>query len=109
MARQDQDRWIDRKKDPIPTDGSENTANAIAQGLALAKVFGAEVTALSVVDQIVASRSKANEGVEPSSLEACRQATEFIASEGRKLGMTVISLILTGAPIRRDRQGIHRL
>jgi nucleotide-binding universal stress UspA family protein len=82
----------------IPTDGSENTTTAITQGIALAKVFGAEVTALSVADQAVTSRSKANEGVGQSSLEVCREATDYVANEGRKLGLTVIPLILTGTP-----------
>ena len=56
------------------------------------------MTALSVADQAVTSRSKANEGVGQSSLEVCREATDYVANEGRKLGLTVIPLILTGTP-----------
>ncbi|MGD0817393.1 MAG: universal stress protein [Methanomassiliicoccales archaeon] len=82
----------------IPTDGSENTNPAIAQGLALARVFGAEVTALSVVDQAAVSHRKSHEETERSPFEACREATEMIANEGRGLGITVNPLILTGTP-----------
>ena len=41
------------KKILIPTDGSENTKAAIAHGLELARLVGAEVTALYVVDQSI--------------------------------------------------------
>lgn len=82
------------KKLLIPTDGSENTKPAIALGLALAKMFGADVTALSVADQAAASDSNVHDSVEKSS----REATEFIVNEGKRMGITVTPLIIIGTP-----------
>ena len=93
----------------IPTDGSENTKPAISQGLALAKVFGAAVTVLSVSDQAATPQSKAQDGVVLSASEACREATEFVANEGQKMGITVNPLILTGTPSDEIVKCIHRL
>ena len=87
-----------KKKILIPTDGSDNTTTAIAQGLALAKLFGAEVTALSVADKPAAPHSQASVGVGGNSFEAGRAATEHVASEGRMIGIKVYPLILTGTP-----------
>ncbi len=45
----------------IPTDGSENVKVAAAQGLELAKLMNAEVTALSIVD--MGSMAYVNQGI----------------------------------------------
>ena len=86
------------KKILIPADGSENTRPAIAQGFALAGVFGAEVTVLCVADPAIMSPSKTPEGSGQSSRVACLKATEFVEREGQRLGVAVQSIILTGIP-----------
>ncbi|WP_321508218.1 MFS transporter [uncultured Methanoregula sp.] len=82
----------------IPADGSENTRPAIAEGLALAKIFGAEVTVLSIADPGGSSHVTAHEDVRQTSFAICRKATEFVIGEGQNLGITVTPLILMGAP-----------
>jgi nucleotide-binding universal stress UspA family protein len=86
------------KKLLIPTDGSENTKPAVAHGLSLAKALGAEVTALSVAYPEFASHLTMHEEGGRMSLEACREATSSVADEGRRLGVAVRSMIVTGAP-----------
>ena len=92
------------KKILIATDGSEYTKEAVSQGLHLAKVLGAEVTALYVVDQtsfvsfpmdssIVSVYSLLeNEG---------KRAVEQVVEEGGSMGVTVTPLIVEGSPTRK--------
>ena len=88
----------------IATDGSEYTKEAVSQGLHLAKVLGADVTALYVVDQtsfvsfpmdssIVSVYSLLeNEG---------KRAVEQVVEEGNSMGVTVTPLIVEGSPTRK--------
>ncbi len=88
----------------IATDGSDYTKEAVSQGLHLAKVLGAEVTALYVVDQtsfvsfpmdssIVSVYSLLeNEG---------KRAVEDVVKEGEAMGVKVTPLIIEGSPTRK--------
>ena len=88
----------------IATDGSDYTKEAVSQGLHLAKVLGAEVTALYVVDQtsfvsfpmdssIVSVYSLLeNEG---------KRAVEEVVKEGEAMGVNVTPLIIEGSPTRK--------
>jgi nucleotide-binding universal stress UspA family protein len=88
----------------IATDGSDYTKEAVSQGLHLAKVLGAEVTALYVVDQtsfvsfpmdssIVSVYSLLeNEG---------KRAVEDVVREGEAMGVKVTPLIIEGSPTRK--------
>jgi len=88
----------------IATDGSDYTKEAVSQGLYLAKVLGAEVTALYVVDQtsfvsfpmdssIVSVYSLLeNEG---------KRAVEEVVKEGEAIGVKVTPLIIEGSPTRK--------
>ena len=88
----------------IATDGSDYTKEAVSQGLHLAKVLGAEVTALYVVDQtsfvsfpmdssIVSVYSLLeNEG---------KRAVEDVVKEGEAMGLKVTPLIIEGSPTRK--------
>lgn len=88
----------------VATDGSDYTKEAVSQGLHLAKVLGAEVTALYVVDQtsfvsfpmdssIVSVYSLLeNEG---------KRAVEQVVEEGESLGLKVTPLIVEGSPTRK--------
>lgn len=94
----------DMKKILIATDGSEYTKEAVSQGLRLAKVLGAEVTALYVIDQtsfvsfpidssIVSVYSLLeNEG---------KRAVEEVKKEGEQLGVKVTTVVAEGSPTRK--------
>lgn len=92
------------KKILIASDGSEYTRQAVSQGLRLAKVLGAEVTALYVIDQtsfvsfpmdssIVSVYSLLeNEG---------KRAVEEVRKEGEELGVKVTPVVVEGSPTRK--------
>ena len=92
------------KKILIATDGSEYTKEAVSQGLHLAKILGAEVTALYVIDQtsfvsfpidssIVSVYSLLeNEG---------KRAVEEVRKEGEQLGVKVTTVVAEGSPTRK--------
>jgi nucleotide-binding universal stress UspA family protein len=94
----------DIKKILIATDGSEYTKEAVSQGLHLAKVLGAEVTALYVIDQtsfvsfpidssIVSVYSLLeNEG---------KRAVEEVKNDGEQLGVKVTTIVAEGSPTRK--------
>jgi nucleotide-binding universal stress UspA family protein len=88
----------------IATDGSEFTKEAVSTGLRLAKILGAEVTALYVIDQtsfvsfpidssIVSVYSLLeNEG---------KRAVEEVKKEGEQLGIKVTPVVVEGSPTRK--------
>lgn len=92
------------KKILIATDGSDYTKEAVSQGLHLAKVLGAEVTALYVIDQtsfvsfpmdssIVSVYSLLeNEG---------KRAVEDVRKEGEEMGVKVAPVVVEGSPTRK--------
>ncbi|MDW5562678.1 MAG: universal stress protein [Methanomassiliicoccus sp.] len=83
----------------IPTDGSENTRPAIAQGLALAKLLGAEVTALSVADPGAENHSRLQEGSQRLTENDCHEAVDYIKDLGRDLGAIIVhEAVVTGIP-----------
>lgn len=95
---------VDIKKILIATDGSEYTREAVSEGLSLAKVLGAEVTALYVIDQtsfvsfpidssIVSVYSLLeNEG---------KRAVEEVRKEGEQIGVKVATVVAEGSPTRK--------
>ncbi len=88
----------------IATDGSEYTKEAVQTGLQLAKILGAEVTALYVIDQtsfvsfpidssIVSVYSLLeNEG---------KRAVEEVRKDGEQLGLKVNPVVAEGSPTRK--------
>ena len=92
------------KKILIPTDGSEYTRAAISKGLEMAKLMGAEVTALYVVDQTSFINFPMDSTVVSvySLLEKeGKDAVEYIRSEGEKMGVKVTTTISEGNPARK--------
>jgi nucleotide-binding universal stress UspA family protein len=88
----------------IPTDGSENTKAAIAQGLELAKVMGAEVTALYVVDQASFVNFPMDATVVSiySLLEKeGKDAVDYVVGEGEKFGVKVEPKVVEGNPAKK--------
>ena len=94
----------DIKRILIATDGSEHTKDAVSKGLKLAKILGAEVTALYVIDQtsfvsfpmdstIVSVYSLLeNEG---------KRAVDEVKAEGDQLGVNVTPVVVEGSPTRK--------
>ncbi|MBU0686165.1 MAG: universal stress protein [Thermoplasmatota archaeon] len=88
----------------VATDGSEYTKEAVSAGLHLAKILGAEVTALYVIDQtsfvsfpidssIVSVYSLLeNEG---------KRAVEEVKKEGEQTGVKVSTVVVEGSPTRK--------
>lgn len=88
----------------VPTDGSEYTRAAISKGLELAKLMGADVTALYVVDQTSFINFPMDSTVVSvySLLEKeGKDAVEYIRLEGEKLGVSVVTSIVEGSPARK--------
>ena len=89
----------------VPTDGSDYTKAATMHGLALAKLAGAEVTALFVIDDEVYMNKTWNM-VMPASIPDLTKALEdegkkavaFVQSEGQKMGVKVVPKIEWGSP-----------
>jgi nucleotide-binding universal stress UspA family protein len=88
----------------IATDGSEYTKEAVSTGLRLAKILGADVTALYVIDQtsfvsfpidssIVSVYSLLeNEG---------KRAVDEVKKEGELQGVKVTPVVVEGSPTRK--------
>ncbi|MDD3233564.1 MAG: universal stress protein [Candidatus Methanomethylophilus sp.] len=69
----------------VPTDGSVNTHAAIARAVELAKITGGRITALYVKDK------NADENT-------AREATAYVAAQGKAAGIAVTELTLSGTP-----------
>ncbi|MCK4718362.1 MAG: universal stress protein, partial [Thermoplasmata archaeon] len=89
------------KKILIPTDGSEYTREAIQKGLSLAKLIGAKVTAIYVMDQ------SAFAAIPPDSLmndlhgllqNEGEEAVAHVKEMGDEMGVEVATKILEGSP-----------
>ncbi len=92
------------KKILVATDGSEYTKEAVSTGLQLAKILGADVTALYVIDQtsfvsfpidssIVSVYSLLeNEG---------KRAVEEVRKDGEQIGVKVTPVVAEGSPTRK--------
>lgn len=89
----------------IATDGSEQTKHATEQGLHLAKLLGAKVTALYVVDQIplqnVPADSSAVYSVHALLENEGRRAVNEVKEAGSQIGVAVDTLVVEGAPAKR--------
>jgi nucleotide-binding universal stress UspA family protein len=83
----------------IPTDGSEYSKEATDHGLALAKMTGAEVTALFVVDEgSILSRNVPNvPNLIPTLEDEGNKAVAYIKSEGEKRRVKVKTRIERGS------------
>ena len=88
----------------IATDGSDYTKKAVSEGLSLAKVLGAEVTALYVVDQTsFVSFPMDSSIVNVYSLleKEGKRAVEEVVNEGREMGVEVTPMVVEGSPTRK--------
>jgi len=89
----------------IATDGSEPTKPAVEQGLHLAKLLGAKVTALFVVDQIPLQNVPADSTV-VFSVHALlesegKKAVDAVKEAGDRIGVEVTPLVVEGSPAKK--------
>ncbi|MDH4123520.1 MAG: universal stress protein [Thermoplasmata archaeon] len=93
------------KKILIATDGSEHTRPAIDYGIHLAKMLGAKVTALYVVEPIPVTSMPADSSVVFSvhaSLESeGKKAVEDVKKIGDEMGVEVTPMIAEGSPEKK--------
>ncbi|HOL07055.1 MAG TPA: universal stress protein [Methanomassiliicoccaceae archaeon] len=85
----------------LPVDGSESAKNAMRVGLEMAKMFDAEVTAVSVVD--TASFSQASQGYMLPDMyayadEAAEAIVEEVVKEGEAMDLKVKGVVSRGPP-----------
>lgn len=88
----------------IATDGSDYTKEAVTRGLKLAKVLGADVTALYVVDQTSFVNFPMDSTVVSfySLLEnEGKKAVEDVRKEGEAMGVKVDTAVAEGSPTRK--------
>jgi len=88
----------------IATDGSDYTKEAVSTGLKLAKVLGADVTALYVVDQTSFVNFPMDSTVVSfySLLEnEGKRAVEDVKKEGEAIGVKVDTVVAEGSPTRK--------
>ncbi len=88
----------------IATDGSEYTKEAVTEGLQLARILGAEVTALYVID----STSFVSFPIDSSIVSVYsllenegKKAVEEVKKEGEALGVKVTTMVAEGSPTRK--------
>jgi len=95
----------DIKRILIATDGSEPSKVAVAQGLHMAKLLGAKVTALFVVDQIPLQNVPADSTV-IFSVHALlesegKKAVSEVKEVGDGMGVEVTPLVVEGSPAKK--------
>ncbi len=94
----------DIRKILIATDGSEYTKEAVTTGLKLAKVLGAEVTALYVIDQtsfVTFPVDSSIVSVYPQLESEGKRAVEEVKKEGESIGVKVTPMVAEGSPTRK--------
>lgn len=98
----------------LPVDGSESAQKAMKTGLELAKMLGAEVTAISVVD--MTSFSQTAQGYMLPDLyvyadKAAEASVKEVIQAGESMGVNVKGIVSRGSPAEDiiDRSGEHDL
>jgi nucleotide-binding universal stress UspA family protein len=88
----------------IATDGSDYTKEAVTFGLKLAKVLGADVTAIYVIDQtsfVTFPVDSSIVSVYPQLENEGKRAVEEVQREGDALGVKVTPVVAEGSPVRK--------
>ncbi len=87
----------------VPTDGSEYTKPAIRQAVELAKLVGAEITALYVLDQTVLTNMPMDTAVMNvyKTLEKeGQEAVDFVVNLAKEAGVKVEIAVKEGTPVK---------
>jgi len=92
------------KKILIPTDGSEHSIHAAEYGISIAKLIGAEITVIFVVDDVVLdqlAKVTAREAAERELKEDGQGFVNYILSLANKAGVKGSSLVAEGRLFER--------
>ena len=95
---------MEMKRILIATDGSEYTREAVSTGLQLAKILGAEVTALYVIDQtsfVTFPVDSSIVSVYPQLENEGKRSVEEVRKEGEAMGVKVTPVVVEGSPTRK--------
>jgi len=95
---------LEMKRILIATDGSEYTREAVSTGLQLAKILGAEVTALYVIDQtsfVTFPVDSSIVSVYPQLENEGKRSVEEVRKEGEAMGVKVTPVVAEGSPVRK--------
>lgn len=87
----------------IATDGSDKSKAAAEEGMELAKVLGAQVIALNIVNEVIIASAVRQLGSERKDVEARlktvgEKAVEELKAMGAKTGVNVDAIVRIGAP-----------
>ncbi|MCW4023465.1 MAG: universal stress protein [Candidatus Bathyarchaeota archaeon] len=92
------------KKILIPTDGSDYSMRAAEYGISIAKVFGAQVTALFVIDTLVLdqiSKVTTRENAEADLKQDGERYTNYVLDLAEKENIKADSMIAKGNPVEQ--------
>lgn len=92
------------KKILIPTDGSDYSVRAAEYGLSIAKMLGAEIVVVYVIDTIVLSqidRETENEIVEQELKQDGERYINYIINLAKNLDVKTTSLLAKGRPFEQ--------
>jgi len=95
---------LEMKKILIATDGSEYTREAVSTGLQFAKILGAEVTALYVIDQtsfVTFPVDSSIVSVYPQLENEGKRSVEEVRKDGEAMGVKVTPVVVEGSPTRK--------
>ncbi len=97
-------RFEDIKKILLPTDGSDYSIRAAEYAVSLAKLLGAEITAIFVIDTVVLdqiAKITEKENVENELKSDGERYLRYIANVAQKEGVKMTSLLVRGRPFEQ--------
>ena len=89
------------KKILVPTDGSDCSLRAAELAIGLAKVFGAEILVIYVIDTVTLdelTRGVEKEAVEKELKEKGQRYLNYIVKQAEKAGLKAKSILVKGEP-----------
>jgi len=92
------------KKILIPTDGSDYSVRAAEYGLSIAKMLGAEITVVYVIDTIAldqVARATQREDIEKELKQDGRRYVDYILGLAEKEGVKASSFLAQGRPFEQ--------
>jgi nucleotide-binding universal stress UspA family protein len=92
------------KKILIPTDGSDYSMRAAQYGISAAKLLGAEITIIYVIDTVVLdqiSKITARENVEKELKQDGERYVKYIVGLAERFGVKASRLMVTGRPFEQ--------
>ena len=95
------------KKILIPTDGSEHSIRAAEYGIGIAKMVGAQIVAVYVVDQVVLdqiAKITQHEAAQRELKEDGKGYVDYVVSLAEKEGVSSSSLVREGRPFEQILQ-----